>query len=77
MIENTVGFSVCVRTHNQKLSPTWTLEGIPAQPELGASLVPKGRLKVAQDGPGFPVGFGGSSEPHAAFCKESRTRRLV
>jgi hypothetical protein len=39
--------------------------------------VPKGRLKVAQDEPGFPVGVGGKDEPHAAFRKESRTRRYV
>jgi hypothetical protein len=39
--------------------------------------VPQGRLKVAQDVPGFPVGVGGENEPHAAFREESRTRRYV
>jgi hypothetical protein len=36
---------------------------------------PLGRLKIAQDVPGFPVQFGGTKEPRAAFRKESRIRR--
>jgi hypothetical protein len=37
--------------------------------------VPKGRLRVAQDGPGFPVQFGETKEARAAFREESRIRR--
>ena len=36
--------------------------------------VPKGRLRVAQDGPGFPVKFAGTKKSRAAFGEESRIR---
>jgi hypothetical protein len=38
--------------------------------------VPKGRLRIRQDGPGFPVQFGGAKEPRVAFRKESHIRWL-
>jgi hypothetical protein len=38
---------------------------------------PEETAENSQDVPGFPVGVGGGNEPHAAFRKESRTRRYV
>ena len=40
-------------------------------------LVERGRLRMPQDGPGFPVQFDAAKEPRAAFREESRIRRRV
>ena len=58
-------------------SPPRTLYLLHKQDTGGRESVPKGRLKIAQDGPGFPVQVGGTKEPRAAFREESRIRRPV
>ena len=46
-------------------------------PVIARNIIGQIWLKVAKHVPGFPVEVGGENEPHAAFRKESRTRRYL